>query len=243
MKRYVRLFTPIVFLAAPAIAVAAPVSSAPARSTVSRPQTMPLAQPPEVSDATLVKFIQATDAMRVVRKTYAPKIQAAATQTAKAAVRQQERWHMRNEVVKYMPVRDYMQLMRQIRHDPQLKARVEKLAHQHGMSGKSASSASSSAASGQIDDATLQKFLKAAEAVRNIRAQYRPKIAAAADATAKAQLKQEERRTAGKAIGQYMSVSEFMQIEKRMRTDAALRARAKAMVKKARTGAASASSG
>lgn len=235
MNRYLRFVFPLVLAAAPVLAAAASVSTA----SATRSQPLPPAQPPaQVSDATLIKFIKATDAIRVVRKGYAPKVTAASTQTAKTALRQQERFEMRKEVVKFMPVREYLQLERQIRHDPQLKARVRKLVQEHQQSAGN----TSSSATGQIDDVTLQKFLKAAAAVRSVRAEYRPKIAAASDAAAKTQLKEEARKAAGSAVSKYMSVSEFMQIEKRMRTDPALRARAKAMVHKARAGAAASGS-
>lgn len=237
MRRYMILAVAATLVAAPAFASGSAQSSA-VQPQTSTPKPLPPPQTPPIDDATLMKFVQATEALRAVRKDYAPKIHAAASETARNVVRQKERIQMRGAVSKYMPVSQYLQVERQVRTDPKLRARAKAMLHGNG---QTASGSSGSAASGSIDDATLQKFLKAAAAAKNVRRIYVPKYKAAPDASARAAVKKEERREAAKAIGQYMPVSQFMQIEKQIKTDPQLRARAKAMVKKHRMGASSAS--
>lgn len=234
MRRYMILAVAATLVAAPAFA------SGSAQSSTSQPQSStpkPL-PPPTVDDATLMNFVKATEALRAVRKSYAPKVDAASSMTARNVVKQHERVEMRSAVVKYMPLSQYLQVEKEVRTDPKLMARAKAMLHEQSQAG---GASSGSAANGTIDDATLQKFVKAAAAAKNVRSMYMPKYRAAPDASARAAVKKEERREAAKAIGQYMPVSQFMQIEKQMKTDPQLRARAKAMMKKHRMGASSAS--
>jgi hypothetical protein len=132
MRKYLSLALLPAGLAAASLAFAgaqAPTAPQPPSSNM---QPLPPAQSPPVDDATLIKYDQAYFAVGKLRKEYAPQIQAAATDNEKAQVKQQERKAAEAAIAQYMPVSQFMQIRRQMRNDPALKARARNLAREQG---------------------------------------------------------------------------------------------------------------
>ncbi|MGH8427159.1 MAG: DUF4168 domain-containing protein [Gammaproteobacteria bacterium] len=128
MRKYLTLALLPVGLAVASLAFAGAQAPMSQQSPSSNVQPAPSAQ---VDDATLIKFDQAVFAMRKVRKEYAPKMQAASTDSEKAQIKQQEKKDASVAISQHMPISQFMQIEKQVRHDPALKARARQLASEH----------------------------------------------------------------------------------------------------------------
>lgn len=245
MYKYVITAFPAAMLMAGA-AFAAPSSSPPAQ-----PQPSAVSQATSSSqydDATLVKFLQATRAARQARKQDMQQIGTASNPNTKNQLTQQEKRDMGAAISKYMPVSQYEQILRDARHDPQLKERIGKLAKEYrskAMSGGASTSgrpAMTPPPTHKYDDATLLKFALATEAAAKVRREYMQKIKATSDPQTEVQIKAQGKKEMGAAITKYMPISQYEQIMYDVRHDPQLKARVKKLAKEHRQQSASSGS-